>query len=96
MPPFTAPRSNLLHCATTEVLVATLHSPPLVVACSTTWQMRLAEEKKLGVREQLAAIRQQFEALLTENNGKPDTERLPRSEFEIDPGERPVSLASLA
>ncbi|MEW5304835.1 MAG: hypothetical protein WDW36_007418 [Sanguina aurantia] len=49
---------------------------------------RAAEEKKLGVREQLALIRAEFEELLAENAARPEAERLPRSEFEMDPGLR--------
>lgn len=33
-------------------------------------------------------IRSEFEALLAENEAKPEAERLPRSVFEIDPGLR--------
>lgn len=50
-------------------------------------QARAAEEKKLGVREQLALIRAEFEELLADNAARPEAERLPRSEFEMDPGE---------
>lgn len=51
-------------------------------------QARAAEEKKLGVREQLALIRAEFEELLADNAARSEAERLPRSEFEMDPGER--------
>lgn len=40
------------------------------------------------MREQLAAIRAEFEALLAENAARPEAERLPREVFEIDPGLR--------
>lgn len=41
-----------------------------------------------GVREYLQQIRKEFEAMLAENQARPESERLPRSEFEIDPGLR--------
>jgi WD40 repeat protein len=44
-----------------------------------------AEAKKMGVREQLKLIRDEFEALLKENEARPEAERIPRSLFEIDP-----------
>ncbi len=47
-----------------------------------------AEAKKQGVREYLTQIRSEFEALLAENEAKPEAERLPRSAFEIDVGLR--------
>ncbi|KAJ9527700.1 hypothetical protein QJQ45_025974 [Haematococcus lacustris] len=47
-----------------------------------------AEAKKMGVREVLEQIRSEFEAMLAENAAKPESERLPRSAFEIDPGLR--------
>lgn len=60
--------------------------------CAT--QARAAEEKKLGVREQLALIRAEFEELLAENAARPEAERLPRSEFEMDPGAREQAASS--
>jgi hypothetical protein len=50
--------------------------------------MAAAEAKKLGIKEYLAQIRAEFEALLAENISRPEAERLPRSELEIDPGEQ--------
>ena len=44
-----------------------------------------AEAKKMGVREQLRLIREEFEALLAENEARPEAERILRSMFEIDP-----------
>ncbi len=40
------------------------------------------------VREYLNRIRDEFESLLAENESKPESERLPRSAFEIDVGLR--------
>ncbi len=40
------------------------------------------------MRDFLKQIRTEFETLLAENNAKPEAERVPRSEFEIDPGLR--------
>lgn len=47
-----------------------------------------AEQKKLSVREYLDKIRREFEELLKQNAAKPEAQRLPREEFEIDPGLR--------
>eukprot|EP00899_Mesostigma_viride_P010867 jgi/Mesvir1/19782/Mv13079-RA.2 len=47
--------------------------------------MDAAERKKASTRELLQFIRSDFEALLKENEALPEAERLPRSEFEIDP-----------
>ena len=48
-------------------------------------KMRLAEEKKAGVRKTIEELRQQFKQLLTENTKLPEHLRLNRKEFEMDP-----------
>ena len=57
-------------------LCALLAPPPHVASCCAALQ----------VREYLQKIRSEFEALLAENNRKPEAERLAHNEFEIDPG----------
>ena len=47
-----------------------------------------ADQKRMGVREYLNKIRAEFDNLLKQNELKPEAQRLPREEFEIDPGLR--------
>jgi len=49
-----------------------------------------AEEAKLGVRGYINKLRDEFQALLAENEARPPHERLPREAFEVDPGIREV------
>jgi len=49
---------------------------------------RAAEEKKMGVRQYLARIREEFLQLLEQNSRRSEGEQLPREAFEIDPGLR--------
>ncbi|GLC74134.1 Cilia- and flagella-associated protein 44 [Pleodorina starrii] len=56
-------------------------------------QVRMAEEKKLSVRERLARIRAEFESLLAENESQAEALRLSREELEVDPGLRELMEA---
>ncbi|EFJ51830.1 hypothetical protein VOLCADRAFT_103323 [Volvox carteri f. nagariensis] len=56
-------------------------------------QVRMAEEKKLSVRERLTRIRAEFEALLAENDAQAEALRLSREELEVDPGLRDIMEA---
>ena len=49
-----------------------------------------AEEAKLGVRGYINKLRDEFQALLAENEARPPHERPPREAFEVDPGIREV------
>jgi cilia- and flagella-associated protein 44 len=56
----------------------------------------VAEAKKVNLRDLLDHIRNDFEALLAENEAQPEAERLPKSEFEIDPGLRELMEAEVS
>ncbi|GIM11863.1 hypothetical protein Vretimale_15319 [Volvox reticuliferus] len=56
-------------------------------------QVRMAEEKKLSVRERLARIRAEFEVLLAENEAQAEALRLSRDELVVDPGLRDLMEA---
>ena len=49
-----------------------------------------AEEKQLGIRGYLDKLKEEYLALVAENDAKPPAERLPPDAFEIDPGLRDI------
>ena len=49
-----------------------------------------AEEEKMGVREFLEKLKQEYKLLREENELRPESEQLPPSAFEVDPGLREV------